>query len=152
MLESRDTLLKRKRELKRTILEIIRQERHKSIMICSHNTILGLKLNGKVVAVVDQKQDRNLVNTCNLNEHLCVPRYEPKLAKEWMKEELVVNLWDGPANDPDYLYSKCLLSERELRAIVKEEKEGFLESTNMMLKAYREHGIITGNELNKEEV
>ncbi len=150
MLESRDTLLKRKRELQKTLIAIIRDERYTgSVMICRHNTILAIKLNGKVISVVDQKEERNLINICYLNEYLQVPRWEPKTAKAWMKEELVVNLCDGPANDPDYVYTKCLLSERELRSLVKAEKESFLESTTTMLKAYKKHGIIDGTEMNK---
>lgn len=127
---SREELLTNKRKFTRQLLAITRKERNKSILICRHNTILALTTDGEVTHIVDLKENRNLVCLYTLNEHLAVPRWEPKVAKLWLNEDLELsNTVDGYTPN----MKKVLLSESELRTLVKKETIKTIEFYNQML-------------------
>lgn len=98
-----------------------------SVCICSHNTILALKYDGKVSHIITQgDNERNMINLCEVNAHLGVPRYEPKVAKVWLAEELVLGSLYGKDSDEHREmmshYEKYTLGERELRELVIADK------------------------------
>lgn len=98
-----------------------------SVCICSHNTILALKYDGRVSHIITQgDNDRNMINLGEVNSHLGVPRYEPKVANTWLKEELVLNsVYNKNSDEHNEMmshYEKYTLGERELRGLVLEDK------------------------------
>lgn len=108
----------------------------RSIMICSHNTILAIKMFGGITHVVDTKEDSNLKMIGRVDAHLSVQRYEPKTAKAWMKEDVGF----GNSCGDDYERTapeKVLLSERELREIVLADKRGTVEVLDRSIEAYK---------------
>lgn len=109
-----------------------------SVSLVSHNTILALKYKGEVSHIVTQGQnDRGMINLGEVDRYLSVPRYEPKVAKEWLGEKLVLNSDYLTGDDYDEMmsnYEKYTLGERELRGIVIKDKEGALEHWNRHLE------------------
>ena len=114
--------------LKDDIEALESQKNSGSVMVASHNTILGIKMNGKVTHIVHPKYDKNLVMLMMLDKNLAVPRYEPKVAKEWLKEETKFNVVG---------IEKVLLSEAELRDILLDEKKNELQVINNSLEAFK---------------
>ena len=98
-------------------------------MVCRHNTILALTTEGEVTHIVDTSTERNLVTLRTLDEHLAVPRYEPKTAKVWLKEPLELTY----VNDYRPLHKKVLLSESDLRTLIKKETVESIEFYKTML-------------------
>lgn len=88
-------------------------------VISKHNTILALRNSvTKEVSHLIEK-DNVKVLSGNINE-LYVPRYEPKVAKEWLNaidEEFEITQ-SKVQEDIGYRYEKCLLSVSELRTIL----------------------------------
>jgi len=130
-------LLERKRELQRDIIELTRQERRKSIMICSHNTILATGIDDKITHIVDQDVAGCLVMIHQVDKHLSVPRYEPKTAKAWMKEETKFNN-EFLKDDEMPNYTQHMIGERELRSLVLDDRRKALGYNNMHIALYKE--------------
>jgi len=113
--------------LKRAIKILEDQGSRGGVMICSHNTILAIRMFGKVSHVVDTKKEGNLLMIGRIDAYLSVPRYEPEISKEWLKEEEKFFLSDREDVDKDANIEKLLLGESELRELVLEDKKGSLE-------------------------
>jgi len=133
----------------------------KSVLLCSHNTILALKYKGEVTQVVTMDGERNIIRISQLNEHLAVPGYEPKVAKEWMKEKLemcsVSKNLAIELEELNKLYSKTTLSEQELREIVLEDKKFKLEFQNKKIDLFLQlagmiSNILTEKLINKKSI
>lgn len=108
----------------------------RSIMVCSHNTILAIKMFGGITHVIDTKEDSNLKMIQRVDAHLSVQRYEPSTAQAWMEEETTF----GTSVEGDYdrkAPEKVLLSERELREIVLADKRGTVEVLERSIEAYK---------------
>ena len=135
---NRKELLSQKKRLQQDIIELTRQSRYRGVSICKHNTILALTYNGEVSHIITQgKNERGMINLCEVDKHLGVPRYEPTVAKEWMSEELVLNNRFIEGDDYDEmmgLYAKTTLSEIALRELVIKDKRGLLECNKSSLK------------------
>lgn len=119
-------------ELEKDLKELREAEAYTgSVALVSHNTILALKYKGEVSHIITQgKNDRGMINLGEVDRYLSVPRYEPKVAKEWLAEELVLNSDYLTGDDYDEMmsnYEKYTLGERELRGLVIKDKEGALD-------------------------
>lgn len=107
----------------------------KNIMICAHNTILAIKMFGRITHVVDTDEERNLKMIHSIDAHLSVPRYTPKSAKAWLNEDTKFGNDVEDYEDAE-TPEKVLLSEAELRVIVIENKQNRLEAQNRSLGYY----------------
>jgi len=125
----REVLQNRKDSVQKDILELIRGRRENVnfSMMASHNTILALRdWRDNVSFIVAQGTERGLINVFDVDAHLSVDRYEPSVAKQWLKEPLEVN----DSNDEySTKLKKVALSESELREIVIADKTTNLSAT-----------------------
>ena len=118
----------RARQIKKTYVKILKKQKYRGgTMICSHNSILCIKNTetDEIEFIIDTKTDRGLQMMNDLNEHLAVPRYEPKVAKQWLNEPLTWNRSSVGFDDPDFSREweskrvKVVLSEHQLREELK---------------------------------
>jgi hypothetical protein len=86
-----------------------------SKLIARHNTILAIKLFGKVSHIVDTSVEKNLRPLCTISKHLEAPCYTPQDAQAWLKEDTKFSV--------DVEVEKVLLSRAELRELIIQERE-----------------------------
>jgi hypothetical protein len=104
----------------------------KSIMITSHNAILAIRSiwnyedssynSNKITHIIDLSEERNLKNIESIDCHLSVPRYTPRDARNWLLEDTKFN-----NSDKNLTIAKTVLSEKDLRDLVINEKKSTLE-------------------------
>ena len=136
---NKQSYLDMRRKMKKTLIALMRAQKaeDKSVCVTKHNTILAYTFKGRVSHIVDTHTDRNMVMLHELDEHLSVPRYENSVAKEWLNNgQIELSRSKG---DEDIIghYAKAILSERELREVVKEDKLLHLENVNSILRFYK---------------
>jgi len=130
---------KENEEKRNSILESIsfleNKRNSKSVMICSHNSILVIKdENEKITHVIHPEKDRGLVMIQEINHFLAVPRYTPETAKAWLQDETAKIT--GGNSELTAKMKKAVVSERELEEAVFEQLNSALEYYNRILKLY----------------
>lgn len=132
--------LKQRQKMKKSIIALIRAQRAEARSAClsRHNTILAYAFNGRVSHVVDTGKERSLIMIHELDEHLSVPRYEHSVAQRWLNNGKLELSRSEDDEEIIGCYAKVILTERELREIVKRDKMLHLENVNSILSFYKE--------------
>jgi len=142
----REALLKKQTLLTEDITELEAQKNAKHIMFCRHNTILTLELTStydnskKISHVITNDSDTNDIKVIPIGQvsrHLNVSRWEPKTAKEWLKEEFtLINPSFTPEENEEYgkNYKKVTMGEYDFREIILKDKKDTLAYVELSLK------------------
>lgn len=131
----------RKNEILADLEQLRKDAADTTAILVGHNSILCYfrkreTMEDELVFVVDPDTDRRLVNLYQVDKFLTVPRYTPKTAKEWMATPLGLQMPGGSKIDNDYSdYYKAILSERQLREYVIQDRENTLSFIEENLKA-----------------
>lgn len=115
---------------KELVLKLWNLTRKKAaIAISKHNTILGLRnsITKEISHLIDMKKENGLIVANGNIDELYVSRYEPSVAKEWLKEKLSEQdeqQKEDTLKKFGFFYEKCLLSINELEKLfIKNAKE-----------------------------
>lgn len=148
---TRKDYLQTARDLKRELVSILKNEKYRGgTMICSHNTILCIKNTdtNKIEFIIDNDTDRGMKMLHEVGQYISVPRYEPSVAKKWLKEPLSFNTSNLSFDDEEFHKEwaskrvKYTCGEDELKQAYKEQLRERIDMNQMFAKVMKDNDLV----------